>query len=158
MRVLCGKLAFWNIMDFTFHKDFSELKPTEWNALLSESISDVPFLRYEYLSTWWATRGGGEWEQAELSLISARENDDLIGIAPLFLTEHDGQQALMLLGSIEISDYLDLIVRAENLPRFLSGLLDFIASDSTLTWSTIDLYNLPDVSPTLSFKSEAFRP
>ena len=34
----------------------------------------------------------------------------------------------MLLGSIEISDYLDLIVRADDLPRFLSGVLDFLAS------------------------------
>ena len=137
-------------MNFTIHKDFSELDPTEWNALLSESISDVPFLRYEYLSAWWATRGGGEWDQAELVLVSARENEGLIGIAPLFLAEHDGQGALMLLGSIEISDYLDLIVRAGDLPRFLSKLLDTLASDSTLAWSGIDWYNLPDSSPTLA--------
>ena len=166
-------------MKFTLHKDFSELDPTEWNALLSESISDVPFLRHEYLSTWWATRGGGEWEQAELALVSARENDKLIGIAPLFLTEQsprsetereDGQQALMLLGSIEISDYLDLIVRADDLSGFLSGLLDFLASDSALAWVSLDWYNLPDNSPTLAalkaesdkrgwdFTSEPFRP
>ncbi len=157
-------------MKFTLHNNFSELDPTEWNALLSESISDVPFLRHEYLSAWWATCGGGEWEQAELVLVSARENDRLVGIAPLFLTEHDGQQALMLLGSIEISDYLDLIVRADDLPRFLSGTLDFLASDSALAWPTFDWYNLPDDSPTLvaleaesakrgwDFTSEPYRP
>jgi CelD/BcsL family acetyltransferase involved in cellulose biosynthesis len=158
------------IMEFKLHKNFSELNPTEWNNLLSESISDVPFLRYEYLSAWWETRGGGEWEQAELALISANENDKLIGIAPLFLSEHVGKQALLLLGSIEISDYLDLIVRADDLPRFLSGLLDFIASDSPLAWSAFDWYNLPDNSPTLAalesesakrgweFTQESFRP
>jgi CelD/BcsL family acetyltransferase involved in cellulose biosynthesis len=157
-------------MDFTLHNDFSELDPTEWNALLSESVSDVPFLRYEYLSAWWSTRGGGEWPQAELVLVSARENNRLIGVAPLFLTEHDGRQALMLLGSIEISDYLDLIVRADDLPRFLSGLLDFLASDSAPAWSAIDWYNLPDNSPSLTaleaesvkcgwdFTQEPFRP
>ena len=58
-------------MDFKLHRDFSELDPTEWNALLSESITDVPFLRYEYLSAWWSTRGGGEWPGAELALVSA---------------------------------------------------------------------------------------
>ena len=47
-----------------------------------------------------------------LVLISATENDRLIGIAPLFIADYDGQRALMLVGSIEISDYLDLIVRA----------------------------------------------
>ena len=86
-------------MNFTLHKDFSELDPAEWNNLLSESISDVPFLRHEYLSAWWKTRGGGEWDGAELVLVSAREDDKLIGIAPFFLAEHDGQQALLLLGS-----------------------------------------------------------
>ena len=139
-----------NEMNFILHKTFSELDPTEWNALLSESIGDVPFLRYEYLSAWWETRGGGEWEMAELALVSAREDDRLVGIAPLFLTEYDGKQALMLLGSIEISDYLDLIVRADDLSRFLSGLLDILASDLALAWSSLDWYNLPDDSPTLA--------
>ena len=167
------------LMEFTLHKDFSKLDPAEWNALLSESISDVPFLRHEYLNAWWSTHGGGEWPQAELMLVSAYEQDRLIGIAPLFLSEHDGKQALLLLGSLEISDYLDLIVRADDLPRFLSGLLDFLASPnldgpglagSTLHWSALDWYNLPEDSPTLSaleaesakrnwnYTSEPFRP
>jgi CelD/BcsL family acetyltransferase involved in cellulose biosynthesis len=157
-------------MEFTRHKAFSELDPTEWNALLSESITNVPFLRHEYLNAWWGTCGGGEWERGELALISAREDDELIGIAPLFLTEHDGQRALMLLGSIEISDYLDLIVRANDLPHFLSELMDFLTSDSALAWSRFDWYNLPDDSPTLAaleaesakrgwdFTQEPFRP
>ena len=167
---LCAILYTRKIMDFTLHHNFSELDPNEWNALLSESISDVPFLRYEYLNAWWSTHGGGEWPQAELALVSARENDRLVGIAPLFLIEHDGQQVLMLLGSIEISDYLDLIVRAEDLSRFLSGTLDFLASYSALAWSALDWYNLPDNSPTLAtletestkrgwnFNREPFRP
>jgi CelD/BcsL family acetyltransferase involved in cellulose biosynthesis len=136
-------------MNFTFHNDFSELDSQEWNTLLSESVSNVPFLRYEYLHAWWSTRGGGEWPQAGLALVSAREDDRLVGIAPLFLSEHDGKQALLLLGSIEISDYLDLIVRADDLRRFLSGLLDFLASDSAPAWSTLDWYNLPEDSPTI---------
>jgi CelD/BcsL family acetyltransferase involved in cellulose biosynthesis len=157
-------------MDFTLHHNFSELDPNEWNALLSESVSDVPFLRYEYLNAWWSTHGGGEWPEAELALVSARENGRLVGIAPLFLTENDGRRALMLLGSIEISDYLDLIVRAEDLSRFLSGTLDCLASGSASAWSAIDWYNLPDNSPTLpaleaesakhgwNFSQEPFRP
>jgi len=157
-------------MEFTLHKNFSELDPTEWNSLLSESISNVPFLRHEYLSAWWTTGGGGEWPQAELALISAREGDRLIGIAPLFIAEHDEKQALLLLGSIEISDYLDLIVHADDLSRFVSGLLDFLASDPALTWSALDWYNLPEDTSTLAalkadsakrgwnFTSEPFRP
>src|SRR5574342_480373 len=115
-------------MNFKLHKDFSEVESTVWNALVVESIADTPFSRHEYLSEWWKTLGGGEWKQAELVLVSATENDQLVGIAPLFIEEWEGCQALMLVGSIEISDYLDLIVREADLPRFLSGLLDFLDS------------------------------
>jgi CelD/BcsL family acetyltransferase involved in cellulose biosynthesis len=147
-------------MNFRLHKDFSEfsLRAESWNALVEQSIADTPFSRHEYLSEWWKTLGGGEWlrQRAELVLVSATENDQLIGIAPLFIAEYDWQRALMLVGSIEISDYLDLIVRKGDLPRFLSGLLDFLASSYTDKWSGLDWYNLPDDSPTLAaLKSEA---
>src|SRR3990172_4964357 len=134
-------------MNFTAHKDFSEIDSNTWNLLVEHSIADTPFSRHEYLSEWWKTLGGGEWKDGELVLVSATENDQIIGIAPLFIAEYDGQRALMLLGSIEISDYLDLIVRAEDLPRFLSGLLDFLASSHAENWSGLDWYNLPDSSP-----------
>jgi len=143
-------------MEFTLHKDFSEINQDTWNSLVGKSSADTPFSRYEYLSEWWNTLGGGEWKQATLVLVSATENEQLVGIAPLFITEYDGQQALMLVGSIEISDYLDLIVRPDDLPRFLSGLLDFLVSPSAGNWSTIDWYNLPDSSPTLpALKAES---
>ena len=147
-------------MIFKLHKDFSEIDSKTWNTLAQESIADTPFSRYEYLIEWWKTLGGGEWlrQSAGLVLVSASENDQLVGIAPLFIAEYDNRQALMLIGSIEISDYLDLIVREADLSRFLSGLIDFLAtsladtlrSNSGQTWSTIDWYNIPDNSPTLS--------
>jgi len=151
-------------MNFILHKDFSDLSATAWNTLVEQSIADTPFSRYEYLSEWWQTLGGGEWmgksgegEKTSplLVLVSATENDQLIGIAPLFITEYDGQQALMLVGSIEISDYLDLIVREQDLPRFLSELFDFLTSPevkaegpSPYAWTAVDWYNIPDSSPT----------
>ncbi len=145
-------------MEYKLHNDFSEIDPETWNTLVEQSIADTPFSRYEYLSEWWKTLGGGEWEDAKLVLVSASENDQLIGIAPLFIDEYDGQQALLLVGSIEISDYLDLIVREDDLSRFFSGLIDFLASSLTDTlrsnsgqaWSAIDWYNIPDSSPTLA--------
>jgi CelD/BcsL family acetyltransferase involved in cellulose biosynthesis len=157
-------------MEFKLHKDFTELDAQAWNALLTESITDAPFLRYEYLDTWWEHLGGGEWKQSELLLISASENGKLVGIAPLFRAEHDGRPALMLVGSIEISDYLDLIVRPADHPRFVNGLLDYIESSGTSNWRALDWYNLPDSSPTLTalrdesekrgwvFSQEIYRP
>jgi CelD/BcsL family acetyltransferase involved in cellulose biosynthesis len=137
-------------MKYTLHKDFSELDPQEWNNLLSGSVTDTPFLRYEYQQTWWEHRGGGEWQNPKLVLVTAREDEKLIGIAPLFISEYDGQSALLLIGSIEVSDYLDLIVRMDDHASFLTGLLDFLSSFLPDSWSGVDWYNLPDSSPTLA--------
>jgi CelD/BcsL family acetyltransferase involved in cellulose biosynthesis len=143
-------------MEYTSHKDFSEIPASAWNELAEAGISDTPFARHEMLSAWWQTLGGGEWKDARLVLISASENGRLVGVAPLFQAEYEGRQALLLVGSIEVSDYLDLIVRPDDLPRFLSGLLDFISSAECCAGLALDWYNLPDVSPTLAaLKAEA---
>jgi hypothetical protein len=138
------------MIQYTLHKDFSEINAQEWNDLLKKSVSDTPFLRHEYQRTWWEHRGGGEWKQAELILVTAREDEKLIGIAPLFISEYDGQSALLLNGSIEISDYLDLIVQMDDHARFITGLLDFLAASRPDSWRGLDWYNLPDSSPTLA--------
>jgi CelD/BcsL family acetyltransferase involved in cellulose biosynthesis len=139
-------------MNFKLHTTFETLQPfeTAWNDLLTHSVTHVPFLRYEYLAAWWQTRGGGEWPDSTLAVISAHENDQLIGVAPLFHAKNrGGESALLLLGSIEISDYLDLIVSPDQLPGFSTGLFAFLRSNPALTWDALDLYNLPEGSPSL---------
>src|SRR5512140_1577950 len=142
-------------MEYTLHKDFSEIPAEAWNELAEAGICDTPFARHEMLCEWWRTLGGGEWQQADLVLVSASEGGKLVGIAPLFKAQHDGRDALLLVGSIEVSDYLDLIVRSGDLPRFLSGLLDFLGAGGC-SRTPLDWYNLPDDSPTLAaLKAEA---
>jgi CelD/BcsL family acetyltransferase involved in cellulose biosynthesis len=157
-------------MEYTLLKDFSSIPASDWNTLVEAGISDTPFLRHEFLSQWWKTLGGGEWKEADLVLISASENGSLIGIAPLFKTDYDGRAALLLVGSIEISDYLDLIVRPEDLPRFLAGLIDFLLQSETFKGLPFDWYNLVESSPTLAalkvesekrgwtYREEVYRP
>ena len=132
---------------------------SEWNDLLTCcSASHVPFLRHEFLFAWWRTLGGGEWGYGELNILTARDDDDqLIAIGPLFLTEnHEGIPALMFIGSIEISDYLDLIVAPSEISQFVENLLDFLDADRSIQWQVLDLYNIPEDSPTLpALKSEA---
>ena len=136
-------------MDFNLYSEFPEDLQTEWNHLLDESVSHVPFLRYEYLKTWWQTRGGGEWpDGAQLVLVTAREDGRLVGGAALFLAEHQGAPALLLVGAIEMSDYLDLLARPEDLDRFLDGLLPFLKDAVCRRGAALDLYNLLDTSPT----------
>jgi CelD/BcsL family acetyltransferase involved in cellulose biosynthesis len=121
----------------------------EWNRLLNIGASHVPFLRYEYLATWWQTLGGGEWEHGELYVVCGRKQDgSLGGVAPLFLTNNkDGEPALMLLGSIEISDYLDFIAPPEDLAQFTSLVFQHLASAPE--WKVLDLYNILESSPSL---------
>ncbi len=123
----------------------------EWNALAEKSASHVPFLRHEYLSTWFQTLGGGEWAQGQLYVITARgAGGELKGIAPLFLTQNlAGEVALMFLGSIEISDYLDFIARPADLSSFLEALLGHLTGSQAPAWQVLDFYNLPDNSPSL---------
>ena len=142
-------------MNFKRYDTFESLVEFKdaWNQILEESISQVPFLAFEYLQAWWETRGGGEWPQdSELVIITATENDQLIGVAPFFFANNlDGKPALMFVGAIEVSDFLDFLVRPENLDEFVAGLLDFLdISDALPPWEVLDLHNILEDSPSLS--------
>ena len=133
--------------------DFSDLKE-DWNELLSSSASHVPFLRHEYLTSWWSTMGGGEWDQGVLSIVADRKEDGSLGaIAPLFVHE----QRVMFLGSFEISDYLDFIAPAQKLAGFIPALFSYLQSGNFPAWQTVDLYNLREDSPSLPILLEAAR-
>jgi len=133
------------------HPDFLQLKE-DWNALLSQSASHVPFLRHEFQSHWWFNLGGGEWNSGDLAILLQRNTDKKIsGIAPFFISN----QKVSFIGSFEISDYLDLIVSPEDLSGFITKILDYLSSDLAPAWKTMDLHNLPENSPTISLMEEA---
>ncbi|HDD54791.1 MAG TPA: GNAT family N-acetyltransferase [Chloroflexi bacterium] len=130
--------------------DFLALKE-DWNRLLLSSASRVPFLRHEYLSSWWNTLGGGEWNQGTLAILADRDADgSLTAIAPLFL---NGER-LMFLGSFEISDYLDFIASQDKLNSFITALFTYLQDEKFPTWKALDLYNLREDSPSLPFLEE----
>jgi CelD/BcsL family acetyltransferase involved in cellulose biosynthesis len=138
-------------MQFKLHHEFPFELANQWDQLVTESKCDVPFLRYSCMQTWWETRGGGEWPDAQLMLITAQRGEALVGIAPLFLTSRKKMKpTLMLLGSIEIFDYLDLIARDDDMDEFIDELLDFLVSPGISEWQVLDLYNIIDYSPTLN--------
>lgn len=129
-----------------------ELGP-EWNALLANSITQVPFLTHGYLNAWWDSLGGGEWLQgkSQLAIITARDEGRLIGIAPLFISSKpESPKALRFIGSIEVSDYLDLIVRPEDLERFCSGMLKHLRTQAEYKDLPLNLENILNSSPSLA--------
>jgi len=141
-------------VEFRIYTEFDGSLKQDWNALLAKSTPHVPFLRYEYLLTWWQHRGGGEWPQdAQLALIVGYDGGKMAGVAPCFSALNQGEKRLLLLGSIEISDYLDVITRDEDRQRFLAGLVDFVRSrpQGLKDIAALDFYNLLDDSPSLAF-------
>jgi CelD/BcsL family acetyltransferase involved in cellulose biosynthesis len=145
-------------MDFKLIQNVEDWKviAQQWNELLGKSRSNVPFLKYEYLAQWWETRGGGEWKDAELAIMTASEGDQMIGIAPLFFTVNgQNQPALMLLGSIEISDYLDFIILPGHEDAFVSKMIQYARSLNYPAWKQMDFYNILSSSATLPALSKA---
>jgi CelD/BcsL family acetyltransferase involved in cellulose biosynthesis len=123
---------------------FAALKP-EWNALLARSYSQVPFLTWEWQSTWWQHLAEGK-----LLLLGFRAPGEgrLVGVAPLFAVQgKEGQRVLNVVGCRDVSDYLDLLVEEGQEMAVYTALLDFLASERAPDWHAIDLCNLPQTSP-----------
>jgi CelD/BcsL family acetyltransferase involved in cellulose biosynthesis len=73
----------------------------------------------EWLRAWWDTFGG----DADLSILSVRHQNDVIGLAPLQLK--GGSAAFV--GSADVCDHLDFIVAAGREGAFFNVLLDHLA-------------------------------
>ena len=122
---------------------------------MTSSPTQAPFLCYGYLQRWWLYRGGGEWPESSLVLLGAREQGRLVGIAPFFKTRHAGQEKLLLLGSIEISDYLDFIYLPEKGAIFFEALFKYLGQEPELKDLPLLLFNLPESSPSHALLNQA---
>ncbi|MDK2980676.1 MAG: hypothetical protein PWQ55_1023 [Chloroflexota bacterium] len=140
-----------NMLELNTHHTFEDIPAEEWDALLQKNCCNVPFLRHGYLASWWQYKGGGEWDDAQLQIISARKDGQLIGIAPLFSATHEGRAKLLFLGSIEISDYLDFIHDPKYSAEFFEALFDYLSSDDFDGPHEALLYNIPEQSLTRTY-------
>jgi CelD/BcsL family acetyltransferase involved in cellulose biosynthesis len=137
-------------MKFSLHTKFDELPEEEWTVLLNRTSTRVPFIEYAYQKLWWETRGGGEWPEASLLIFEARVDGALVGLAPLFSTPMpDGTTAVFNTGSIEVSDYLDLIVLQEYREEFVEKLMGELMALNLPGFNLLSLCNLLDSSATL---------
>src|SRR4051794_29238023 len=77
----------------------------KWNAL----SGDVPFLRWDWMSTWWHHYRPAQGEL--LTLLVVNEQGEVLGIAPWYLDRSRGAgRVVRFLGSGEVcSDYLSLM-------------------------------------------------
>ena len=141
---------------YRLHNRFSDFKEDQWDGLLANASTNVPFLKHGYLDRWWQFRGGGEWPMdAEISMIAGYQGHDqdaaLIGIAPFFLVKDRDETVLHFLGGVEISDYLDFICTPGQMAFFLEGLFSGFISQSMPQVSGLVLDNLPEDSPAIRY-------
>jgi CelD/BcsL family acetyltransferase involved in cellulose biosynthesis len=97
----------------------------EWNELLAASSAESPFLAWEWLNAWWTHLGGTR----RLAVITVREGDQLIGVAPLCAS----RGRLPFLWRFELmgtgfagSDYLDAFVRRGHESVAMRTLADYL--------------------------------
>ena len=112
-----------------------------WTRLLGKSLADSPFLTWEWLYPWWTHLHGGR----TLHLLTVRQCDELIGIAPLARVG----APLPWLSRLEFlgtgyagSDYLDLILHRD----YETEALDEIAKTLSAEGSALHLDHVPIAS------------
>jgi CelD/BcsL family acetyltransferase involved in cellulose biosynthesis len=116
----------------------------EWNDLLKRSAFDTLFLTWEWQRTWWEHLGEGD-----LFLITMRDDQGhLAGIAPLYRTvSASGERKLNIVGCVDVSDYLDIIVAQGYEKEVYGALLDYLDSAEMAGWDAAELCNVPEISP-----------
>lgn len=115
----------------------------EWNPLVHKSQSNRIFSTLEWNQTWWAA-----YHPGSLWIITVRDQQDqLIGIAPCFIeTTVERGRVVRLIGCVDVTDYVDLIVDPLHLEETLTALTDFWKqSQAEFDW--LDFCNLPESSP-----------
>lgn len=132
---------------------FDHLAP-EWDNLLQRSVTAPLFMTYLYQRTWWQYLGNDD-----LVLMTFRtEAGQLVGLAPLYRTTNPaGQSELSLVGCVDISDYLDLLVDKDYVEPVHQSLLDCLDSSQGPAWDKLYLCSLPHNSITHTHLAELAR-
>lgn len=108
---------------------FIELRG-EWNSLLNKSDNTVPYLRHEWLESWWYGFGQGH----RLHVILVRDNGQLIGAAPLMVSRRTLSKlpvvAVHFIGlNFGFLDFIAVERKRECLSLFMKLLLEESDSD-----------------------------
>lgn len=116
----------------------------EWTGLLQQCARPLPFVTPAFQRTWLRHFQGAR----ELRLLTAREGERLVGVAPML---RDGATAEFV-GHYSICDYMD-VVAAPGFERELAALvLDRLAGEGV---TSLDLRGLLEGTPTLDAMAQA---
>lgn len=114
-----------------------------WNALLASSATHVPFLTWQFQTTWWEALGEGR-----LHLLGIQDAaGEWAGVLPLYETGGTEGAVLQLAGGADVADYLDVLARAGDEEAVWKAALAALGKGA---WSGLDLRPVPAASPTLT--------
>lgn len=132
-------------MELTLYRDTSGFAALqgEWNDLLHRSRFDTIFLTWEWQSTWWRSLGES---RGPLYLLALRDEGRLVGIIPLYLTGTPGNYTLSVVGCVEVSDYLDMIMEQGQEDAVYAAFAQWLNSPDAPAWNCLELCNQPGSS------------
>ena len=121
-----------------------------WDALQMETSSPNPFLTWGWISAWWRQFGKGR----RLEILTARNDGELIGIAPFYLEAVRlmgiSFRRLSLLGDEGVgSDHLDLISR-KGLEETVAASVARFWRERGFDWDVVHFRGFAEASPSLS--------
>jgi CelD/BcsL family acetyltransferase involved in cellulose biosynthesis len=122
----------------------------EWQRLLARSDGCSIFQHHDWLDAWWQAFGEG----CELMVLLVRDgHGELQAIAPLMILPERrfgiARRRLLMIGTANAAaDYADLIVARGN-ARARAAIREWLVAQRH-AWTSIELFNVPEHSPTLS--------
>ncbi len=135
-----GGVLYYLVMAYSIVVDNFPGLEEKWQELLVTCATNHIFLTPQWQKAWWQVFRTDH----ELLLFSVGESTELVGIAPMMC--QNGR--LSFIGSSDVCDYMDFIVRQGRedfvFPRFLEYL-------ESLEWNSIHLESLLPHSPALSY-------
>ena len=127
-------------MTISVHKENFQSIAEEWECILPRTGANTIFVTPWWQQLWWRRYGGSE--EATLEILSIRNGDALLGIAPLMLRG----DTLSFLGDTDLFDYHDFLVRESCEDDFYVALWQHI---ETMNWRTMELKSLRESAETL---------
>ncbi len=119
----------------------------EWLALLERLASDNPFVRPEWVLSWWDTFG----PEHRMATVAVWEDDTLIGLALLMTApaRHARLPATVLqfIGT-PLADRMDLLIEPGRAAEVAACILDAVQT-ARVKWDVLSLREVPGNSPTL---------
>jgi len=104
---------------------------SEWNNLAERADQSNFFFTFSYFKSFWQA-----FELKDLRIIVIKESSEIVAIAPLYLSENN---SLKYIGSLDLTDYGDLIASPEKKKLALEELFKYCTQEKYTSFSLLSV-------------------